>query len=95
MRPTVRFNYSPNARWNFEGKVAFERGQGIHTYDNVNSGFFISYVQPYRARMEDGLGVVPVEYPIRISVGIQQEQFMNFSGRGQSLFRPVIRLSLF
>jgi len=66
-----------------------------HFYDNVQSGFFISYVKPLRRSMDDGTGPVPIEYPLRFSFGIQDQQFFNATGRGTSQFRPVVRLTLF
>jgi hypothetical protein len=45
--------------------------------------------------MADGTGSVPVEYPLQFSIGLQQEQFFQFTGHGQALFRPVFRLTLF
>lgn len=95
MRPGMNFEYRPNNRWSFEGNFAFERGQGFHAYDNVQSGIYINYVKPFRSSVTDGFGVVPVDYPVRISFGIQQAQYLNITGRGSSLFRPVVRLSLF
>ncbi|MEO5936135.1 MAG: hypothetical protein ABIP81_02885, partial [Terriglobales bacterium] len=95
MTPSFAFDYRPSPKWTFEGNFAFQRGMNIHTYDNVQSRILISYIKPYRSNTSDGFGVVPVEYPIRISFGVQQAQFMNFTGRGSSQIRPVVRVSLF
>lgn len=95
MRPAVEFAWQPNNRWSAEGNFAFSRGQGFHVYDNMQSSFFISYVRPFRRTVADGAGEVPVEYPLRFSIGIQQQNFFNFTGRDQSEFRPVVRLTLF
>ncbi|MBI2679075.1 MAG: tetratricopeptide repeat protein [Candidatus Koribacter versatilis] len=94
-RPAVELHYRANNRWSADGTFALSRGQGFHTYDNMQSSFFISYMKPWRSHVNDGLGEVPVEYPLRFSIGIQQQSFPNFTGRGQSVFRPVIRLTLF
>jgi len=95
MAPSVAFDYRPSPRWAFEGNFAFQRGMNIHDYDNVQSRFLISYVKPFRSSSSDGFGIVPVEYPIKISFGVQQAQFFKFTGRGSSQFRPVVRVSLF
>jgi hypothetical protein len=95
MRPGTELEYRPNNRWSFNGSFEFNRGEGFHDYDNVQSGFFISYVKPWRRTVQDATGEVPVEYPLRFSIGIQTQDFMNFAGRGQTLIRPVIRLTLF
>ncbi len=96
MVPGARFEYRPNNVWQVEGHFAMERGQGFHAYDNVQSGFFISYVKPIPNGISDGFGgVVNAQFPVRFSIGIQQETFMNFTGRGSSQFKPVMRLSFF
>ena len=94
-RPAVQFEYKPNRNWLIEANGAYDRGMGIHDYDNVQNGIFISYMKPLRRMWNDGAGQVPVEYPLRFSIGFQQDNFMNFAGRGQAIFRPVFRLSLF
>ena len=95
MRPGVEFEYQANSRWRVDGNFFMTRGQGFHAYDNMQGGFFISYTKPVRRLYQDELGEVPVEYPLRFSFGIEHQAFSNFAGRGQSDFRPVIRLTLF
>jgi len=95
LAPGARFEYRPSLRWTVNGNLTFERGENFHAYDNVQSAFFISYMKPISSLMDDGLGTVMAHYPLQFSVGIQQEQFLNFAGRGQSQFRPIVRLSLF
>lgn len=94
-RPAVQFEYKPTQNWSIEANGAYDRGMGFHDYDNVQNGILISYMKPLRRMWNDGAGQVPVEYPIRFSIGFQQDNFMNFAGRGQAIFRPVFRLSLF
>jgi tetratricopeptide (TPR) repeat protein len=95
MSPAIRFSYQPNNRWQFEATGVLARGMGFHDYDNVQSGFLISYVKPWRRTLQDATGQVPVEYPLRFSFGITTDDFYNFAGRGQTLIRPVFRLTLF
>jgi hypothetical protein len=94
-RPAVRFEVNPTRNWSIEANGAYSRGMGIHDYDNVQSGLLISYTKPLHRTLDDGTGRVPVEYPLRFSIGFQQDNFMNFAGRGQAIYRPVFRLSLF
>jgi hypothetical protein len=94
--PGARFQYKPNDRWVVDGAFDFTRGEGFHTYDNAQSGFFITYTKPLRRSMNDGAGGLAVDYPLRISAGLQQQSFFNFTGTGKtSSFHPVIRISLF
>ncbi len=94
-RPAVRFEFKPTKNWSIEANGAYSRGMGLHDYDNVQSGLLISYTKPLHRTLDDGTGRVPVEYPLRFSIGFQQDNFMNFAGRGQAIYRPVFRLSLF
>ena len=93
MRPGFRFQYRPTPRWSAEGEFAYSRGQGMHFYDNVESRFLVTYVKPVRQTLNAGGGDVPVAYPLRLSFGIQQQEFYNF-GRGSTIV-PVVQLSLF
>ena len=95
MEPSARVEYKPNDRWSFEANGTLSRGQGFHSYDNIQSGVLISYVKPLRRMLDAGGGEVPVEYPIRFSFGVQQETFYNFTGRAQPMVVPIVRLSLF
>ena len=71
------------------------RGEGFHAYDNLQSGFLISYLKPVSRSLYDEKEQVTVAYPLRIAVGMQQQQFYNFNGPNRSAFVPVIHLSFF
>jgi len=92
MRPAVRFNYQPNDRWSLRGGFELSRGEGFHDYDNATSELLVSYTRPFR-RAGDVDGV-SVAYPFRLSFGIQQQEFYNFSGHGTTVL-PVVQLNLF
>jgi tetratricopeptide (TPR) repeat protein len=94
--PGARFEYKANERWSFDGSMDFTRGEGFHLYDNVQSGFLISYVKPLRRSVSDVNGPLNVDYPLRFSVGLQQQSFFSYTGTGStSSFRPVVRISIF
>ncbi len=95
--PGGRFNYKFNERWQLNAAFDLQHGQGFHLYDNVQSGFLISYVKPLHRGYDDGTGNLSVEYPLRFSAGLQQQSFYNFTGANAktSSFRPVIQISLF
>ncbi len=95
MRPAVRFEYHKSARWSFESSFALSRGQGFHAYDNMQTGFLVSYVKPLRGALREGDQEVPVAYPLRFSFGFQQQTFYSFSGHASSTFLPVVRLGFF
>ncbi|PYX89266.1 MAG: hypothetical protein DMG67_15490 [Acidobacteria bacterium] len=95
LRPAGSIEFKPTPRWSFNAEVASARGQGFHSYDNVQGEFLISYSKPVHRNVNDGTGEISIDYPLRFSVGIEQQKFFNFAGRGQTFFRPVVRLTLF
>ena len=96
VRPGAELSIKPNKQWTIDGKFYLSRGMGMHEYDNMRSGLMVSYTHRWRRNVEDGIGQVPVDYPIRISAGFEQDNFYNFTGNGNSMMiRPVIRLSIF
>ncbi len=97
MVPGARVEYLFNERWSFAGSLDYSRGEGYHLYDNVQTGFLISYVKPIRRNVNDAHGPLGVDYPLRFSVGVQQQSFYSFSGAAgpTSSFRPVAQISIF
>jgi tetratricopeptide (TPR) repeat protein len=95
--PGVRVEYKANERWSFDGSMDLSRGEGFHLYDNIQSGFLVSYVKPLRRNVNDVNGSLSVDYPLRFSAGIQQQSFYSFTGAtgSTSSFRPVVRISIF
>jgi tetratricopeptide (TPR) repeat protein len=95
VRPAIDFTLKPARHWTVDGNMTFSRGMGIHDYDNVQSGAFVTYVKTLRRTHGEGADMAPVDYPLRFSVGLQQQDFFNFSGGKHSTFLPVIRFTLF
>ncbi|HEU4415461.1 MAG TPA: tetratricopeptide repeat protein [Candidatus Angelobacter sp.] len=95
--PGARFEYKPNERWSVDASTDFTRGEGFHLYDNIQSGFLISYVKPLRRSVNDAAGPLTVDYPLRFSVGLQQQSFYSFTGApgSTSALRPVFKISIF
>ncbi|HEY6272704.1 MAG TPA: tetratricopeptide repeat protein [Terriglobales bacterium] len=94
--PGARFEYKINKTWSVSGAGYVTRGQGFDLYNNVQSGFLVNYTKGMRRKFDDGSGSQTVDYPIRFSVGMQQQSFYNFPGAsGTSSFRPVVNLSFF
>ena len=79
-----------------EGSFAYSRNMGFHVYDAVQSAFAVSYAMPVRrAFKEEGGNEVLLRYPIRFSVGLQQESFFDFTGGNNQQFRPFVRITIF
>jgi tetratricopeptide (TPR) repeat protein len=94
--PGARFEYKINEHWSASAAFDLTRGEGFHTYDNFQTGFLVTYVKPLHRTVNDGKGSLAVDYPLRISGGLQQQTFYSFTGSGStSSFRPVIKVSIF
>jgi tetratricopeptide (TPR) repeat protein len=93
--PGGRFDFRATPRWSFQGSFLLSRGSGYHAYDNAQSEFVVSYVRPLHGSLKDGMGEVPVAYPMRFSIGIQQQTFYNFPGSSRSTVLPIVHFTLF
>jgi hypothetical protein len=94
-RPTTTIEYAPTRNWSVQGSVAYSRNMGFHVYDAVQSGFAVSYAMPVTRQFDDGGDHVRVRYPIRFTVGVQQQSFFNFDGGNKQQFRPYISINVF
>ena len=95
VRPAVRVGYQPSTQWSFDANFAMTRGEGVHSYDNFETGALVSYTRSMRRHWNDGVGSIGVEYPLKFSFGIQQQSFMSSTGNAHGAFVPVVRLTLF
>jgi tetratricopeptide (TPR) repeat protein len=93
--PGGRFEFRATPRWSVQGSAVISRGAGFHAYDNVQSQFLVSYVRPLRGRVKDGSVETPVSFPLRLSIGLQQQSFYNFPGSSRNTVLPVVHLTLF
>jgi tetratricopeptide (TPR) repeat protein len=93
--PGGRFEFRATPRWSVQGSVVLSRGSGFHAYDNVQSQFLVSYVRPLRGSVRDGIGEVPVSFPLRLSFGLAQQTFYDFPGSSRSTVLPVVHFTLF
>lgn len=96
MRPAFRLDYLPlGSPWGVHAEGMWSRGEGFHAYDNVNNEITVSYTKGLRRRLNDGQSEVSVMYPLRLSVGIQEQSFYEFSTHSYNQFLPIVRLNLF
>jgi hypothetical protein len=96
MRPGFRLDYRPLAsHWAVHAAGTWSRGEGFHAYDNVTNEAMVSYTRGLQRPLNDGQGEIPVTYPMRISLGIQQQTFYDFTGKNRNTFLPVIRFNIF
>jgi hypothetical protein len=93
--PGARFDLHATSRWSVQGSFVLSRGSGYHAYDNAQSELVVSYVRPLRSTLKDGSGEVPVSYPMRFSLGVQQQTFYDFPGSSKTTLLPVVHFTLF
>ncbi len=93
--PGGRFDFRATPRWSVQGSVVVSRGAGFHAYDNVQSQFLVSYVRPLHGSVRDEAGETRVSFPIRFSLGVEQQTFYDFLGSSRSTVLPVVHLTLF
>jgi tetratricopeptide (TPR) repeat protein len=96
MRPGFRLDYlPPRSRWTVHAEGMWSRGEGFHAYDNISNALTLSYTRGLKRALNDGREEVAVTYPIRLSMGIQQQSFYDFPAGARHQFLPIVRLNLF
>lgn len=95
LRPAGTVDFTPNRNWNVQFSTAYSSARSFHAYDAVQNAISISYARPFHRKFSDDSGTVVLQYPIRLSAGLQQETFFNFTGGNNQQFRPYVRISLF
>ena len=96
LRPGFRLDYVPlGSHWAVHASGTWSQGKAFHAYDNVTNSFMVDYTKGLRRVVDDGMGEVPVNYPLRISFGVQQQTFYDFNGRNRTTILPVIQFNLF
>lgn len=96
LRPGFRLDYKPLvSHWSVHAAGTWSKGEGFNAYDNISNEVLVSYTKGFQRPLEDGIGEVPVTYPLRISFGIAQQTFYNFNGSNRNTFLPIIRFNVF
>jgi tetratricopeptide (TPR) repeat protein len=95
LRPAGTIDFMPRRNWNVQISSAYSSTRGFHVYDAVQNGFSLSYVRPFHRKFNESSGPLDLAYPIRISAGMQQETFFNFTGAQNEQFRPYVEISIF
>lgn len=93
--PGGRFDFKVTPRWTVQGSFVLSRGAGFHAYDNAQSQLLVSYVRPLHGSVRDGSDETSVSFPLRLSIGVQQQTFYDFPGSSRSTVLPIVHLTLF
>ncbi len=95
LRPAGTIDFSPTRHWDFQASTAYSSPRSFHVYDNIQSGFSISYATPLHRNFDNETGEVQLQYPIRFSAGLQQDNFLNFTSGQKDQLRPYVSITLF
>jgi hypothetical protein len=96
LRPGFRLQYKPLvSHWSVQAEGTWSKGEGFSAYNNISNLVMVTYTKGLQRPMQDGIGEVPVTYPLRISFGIQQQSFYDFNGRNRNTFLPIIHFNVF
>ena len=95
LRPAATVDFSPRPNWNLRVTTAYSSTRSFHVYDATQNGFSISYMRPFHHKFNDESRKVTLQYPIRFSAGLQEEDFFNFKGGHTQQLRPYVQISLF
>ena len=93
--PGGRFDFRATTHWTVQGSFILSRGMGYHAYDNAQSQLLVSYVRSFRGNVRDGSSEIPVSYPMRFSIGVQQQTFYDFPGTSRNIVLPIVHFTLF
>lgn len=95
IRPAGIVDFTPNRQWSFQATSSYENTRGFHVYDMLQNGFSASYTRSLNRTFNDRTGDVHLKYPIRISGGVRQEGFINFTGGSSEVIRPYFSITVF
>ena len=92
--PAGTFDFTPNHNWSLHASGSYSNNRSFHPYDQIEDSVYATYTRPFRRTLNDKLGDVHVEYPIRFSAGFQQQTFYSFTGHNET-FRPYVSITIF
>jgi len=95
LRPAGTVDWSPSRYWGLQFSSSYENTRGFHVYDMLQNSFALSYTRPFGRTFNDETGEVQLKYPIRISAGVQTENFLNFTSGPSQQVRPYVSITLF
>jgi tetratricopeptide (TPR) repeat protein len=93
LRPRFAVDAIINPRWSFSARGSWSSGRSFHNYDNVTSSFVVSYMHVGRVAAGAGPESASVAYPMRFSIGVDQQTFYDFPGHTRTQLVPVLRFT--
>ena len=95
IRPAATIDFSPSPTWDVQATSSYESTRSFHVYDAIQNGISFSYTRPINRTFNDRTGKVHLRYPIRVSAGIQDETFFNFTNGQTQQIRPYVSVTIF
>jgi hypothetical protein len=95
LRPAATIDFTPTRNWDIQASTSYESTRGFHVYDMTQNGISLSYTRPFDRTFNDKTGKIHLRYPIRLSGGIREETFPNFTGAKSTQFRPYVSITIF
>jgi len=95
LRPRFGVDAKLTEHWSLSATGSWSSGRSFHAYDNITSGFEVSYQRSHRLRRDDGGETASVAYPMQFSFGLEQQTFYDFPGHSHTSLVPVVRFKLF
>jgi hypothetical protein len=95
VRPGFALAIKPNERWSVDASGSWSKGMVLQAYDNFQNAVVLSYMHPVRGSVNDGTENLPISYPLRFSLGLEQQTFYGFPGHARTSIVPILKLTLF
>ena len=95
LRPAGTVDFIPARNWDVNFSSSYSNTRGFHVYDATQNGFSVSYSRPFRHIFRDNSRPLTIQYPIRFSAGLEEQDFFNFNGNQNQQFRPYVEISIF
>ena len=95
IRPAAVIDFAPTKYLDIQVTSSYEDTRSFHVYDMTQNSFTVSYERRLDRTFNERTGKVHLRYPIRISAGVRQEGFVNFSSGNSEKLLPFFSLTIF
>ncbi len=88
LRPRFGVDAKIKERWTLSALGAWSSGRSFHAYDNVSTSVLLSYTREGGWRGSPSSETAAIAYPLRFSLGLQQQSFYDFPGHTHTQIVP-------
>ncbi len=93
LRPRFGIDTEIKKHWALSVSGAWSSGRDFHAYDNVASSFLVSYTREHGWGRGIGPETASVAYPMRFSLGLQEQSFYDFPGHEHTQVVPSAQIT--